>query len=449
VAIAGADVRLGAGARADSGASAAAVQVALVANQPLAATASVAIPAGAPVSQPYWLDRPADGAVYAIANDGAAWPPENPPVLAARVVLAVDADTIGFDVPVAHRWVDPVEGERWRPLQVVPPVTFRFDHGVYLFRSDAPREIRVVADAADTALAGTVALVLPQGWTSEPPVADLRFARGADRSEQRFRITPGARNGVLRAEYRGANRTFSNRLVAIDHTHVPVQNLYPPAEAKLIRADVRSIETPVAYVMGSGDAVPDALDEMGFRVTQITEDDIENGDLSRYGAVVVGVRAYNTRPRLQSLGSKLNDYVEKGGRLVVQYQTPDAALNGKIGPKPFTLTRDRVTDERAEMKSLLPQHSLLATPNRIVNDDWNGWVQERGLSYANPYDPSYDAPLAAADKGEPDRPGGLIYVHHGSGDFIYTGLSFFRQLPAGVPGAYRLFSNLVSPSPRN
>ena len=164
-----------------------------------------------------------------------------------------------------------------------------------------------------------------------------------------------------------------------------------------------------------------------------------------YDAIVVGVRAYNTRPRLRKLQDRLLDYVSAGGRLVIQYQTPDRELNDRLGPYPFSISRDRVTVEQAPMTMKAPAHALLNKPNKIAATDFDGWVQERGLYFANPWDPKYEVVLSCNDPNEPARDGGLITTHYGKGVFIYTGFAWFRQLPAGVPGAYRLFANLVSP----
>jgi LmbE family N-acetylglucosaminyl deacetylase len=448
IALPGADVRLGAGAGADSGAAAAAVNVPLAENRPLSATAVVTIPADAAVDQPYWLREPGEPGAYAIADGGPASAPQNPPAMTARVVIGIGADTLGIAVPVVHRWIDPVEGERWRTVQVVPPVTFRFDRGVYLFRDGSAREIRVVAESADSSLAGEVSLAAPDGWAVTPASAAVRFTPDSPRAELRFRLTPGTGSGTVRAGFRGGDRTYSHRLVPIEYTHVPVQSLFPPAEARLVRTDADAPQAAVGYVMGSGDAVPEALGELGFRVTALTDDDLEGSDLSRFGAVVVGVRSFNTRPRLRAAASRLLRYAEDGGRLVVQYQTAEAAIRGRIGPLPLTISRDRVSVEDAPVRLLRPDHPLLTSPNRIGPGDFTGWVQERGLYFASPFDTSYDALLASADPGEPDRTGGLLYARHGRGDFVYTGLSFFRQLPAGVPGAYRLLANLVSPANR-
>ena len=186
---------------------------------------------------------------------------------------------------------------------------------------------------------------------------------------------------------------------------------------------------------------------MGFQVTLLSDDEVENTDLSRFDCVVAGVRAYNTRPRLRALEPRLLDYVSKGGRLVLQYDTADPALDDKLGPWPFKISRDRVTVEEAGMRVLKPAHPLLTSPNAIGPDDFAGWVQERGLYYAGAWDARYETVLSANDPGETPKDGGLIVARYGRGTFIYTGLAWFRQLPAGVPGAYRLFANLVSAVP--
>jgi hypothetical protein len=185
---------------------------------------------------------------------------------------------------------------------------------------------------------------------------------------------------------------------------------------------------------------------MGFSVTTLDDDDVENADLSRFDAIVAGVRVYNTRPRLRRMQRRLLDYVAGGGRLVVQYNTAEQALQNALGPYPLQISRERVTVEEAPVEFKSADHPLLAAPNRIGPADFEGWVQERGLYFASPFDPRYESVLSSHDPGEPVREGGLLHARHGKGVFVYTGLAFFRQLPAGVPGAWRLFANLVSPA---
>jgi hypothetical protein len=288
--------------------------------------------------------------------------------------------------------------------------------------------------------------VLPRGWSATPDRAPFQLG---PKGEQvlRFQVKP-ADQGVgafaLRAEIETGGTAYSHRRVEIDHQHIPVLTLFPPLEARLVRADVRRTGEQIGYVMGSGDQVPEALRQMGFEVTLLSDDEIGYQDLRRYDAIVTGVRAYNTRPRLLALQPKLLDYVSAGGKLVVQYVTAGENLKDKLGPFPFTVSRDRVTVEGAEMRIVKPDHPLIGVPNKIGAADFSGWVQERGLYFASPWDPRYETLFSANDPGEKPLEGGLLFARHGQGAFIYTGLSWFRQLPAGVPGAYRLFANLVS-----
>ena len=184
---------------------------------------------------------------------------------------------------------------------------------------------------------------------------------------------------------------------------------------------------------------------MGVRVTPLSDEDVKRADLSRFDAIVAGIRAYNTRPRLRALESRLLDYASKGGRLIVQYNTSETGLGEGLGPYPFTISRDRVTDEVAPVTIARLDHPLVTRPNRIAARDFDGWIQERGIYFAGPVDSRYETVLACHDPGENNLAGGLIFARVGRGVFVYTGLVFFRELPAGVPGAYRLFANLVSP----
>ena len=259
-------------------------------------------------------------------------------------------------------------------------------------------------------------------------------------------MTPpaGHASGTLAAETTVAGKTDSRALVRVDYPHIPVQTLFPPAEARVLRIDVKAPRLPVGYVMGSGDAGPDALKQMGYAVTLLSDDELETGDLSRYAAVVAGIRAFNTRPRLKQAVKRLEAYAEGGGTVVVQYNTTGDLVTDELGPWPIKLSRDRVTVEEAPVTFTKPDSPLLNFPNKLTPADFEGWVQERGLYFAGSWDPKYETVLATHDPGESDKPGGLLFGRVGKGAWVYTGYAFFRQLPAGVPGAYRLFVNLVS-----
>lgn len=422
-------------------------------NIPLEGTATVSLAKNANTTQPHWLrQRPGAGA-YRVRNAGTTHAveketpdeAENRPAIQVRFELEIGGERIAYDVPVFYRWTDRVAGERYRPLEVVPPVTLRLDRSVYLFAEVAPREVSVIVESPGPAVSGAVRLDLPPGWQSMPAETVITV-RGADApGSARFWVRPGERasSGLLAASMTvGGVRRDRSRTV-IDYPHIPVTTLFPPAEAHLVRADVKRSGSRVGYVMGSGDEIPAALGEMGYRVTLLSDDDIESGALTGYDAVVVGIRAYNTRPRLRSLQDHFFDYVSAGGTMVVQYNTAEDALQDRLGPYPFKISRNRVTVEGSPVRLVKAEHPLLRAPNRIGATDFDGWVQERGLYFANPWDPAYETVLSMNDPGEGPMDGSLLYARFGKGVFVYTGISWFRQLPAGVPGAYRLFANLV------
>jgi hypothetical protein len=240
-------------------------------------------------------------------------------------------------------------------------------------------------------------------------------------------------------------RRYGRAVARVEQAHIPIQTLTPEAEVKLVRFDLTHAKRRVGYVAGAGDEVPGALRQVGYDVTMLSDEALRDEPLARYQAIVVGVRAFNVNARLPALHKKLMDYVAAGGTLVVQYNTANriAKAPPDIGPYPFDISQERVTDERAPVTFTEADHPVLTRPNRIGPADFDGWVQERGLYFAGKWSAEYHAPLAMHDPGEPERRGSLLVARHGRGVFVYTGLAFFRQLPAGVPGAFRLFANLI------
>lgn len=418
-------------------------------NRAATAQAVIQLPADLATTQPYWLREPSGKGLFRVRNLALVGAPEDPPALSVRFTVQIEGESIPYDVPVVYRSTDPVLGERYRPFEVVPPVSLRLDQGVYVFPDAAPREVRLTVECGDEPLSGVARLGLPEGWRAEPPGAPVALKGKGDEATLRFTVTPGAvpQAATLSAWVESGGARYANRRVTIDYPHIPVETLLPPAEARLVRVDLKRVGDEVGYIAGSGDQIPDALRQMGFRVTALSDDDLGDASLSRFSSIVVGVRAYNTRPRLRIVQPRLLEYVRGGGTLVLQYDTADDALKDRLGPWPFTISRDRVTVEEAPIRLLKPDHPLLTRPNRITASDFEGWVQERGLYFPNPYDPKYETVISSNDPGEPARDGGILYAHYGNGVFIYTGYSWFRQLPAGVPGAYRLFANLVSARP--
>jgi len=424
----------------------------LAENEPVRAGLRVTVPADAEYSNPYWLAEPHGKGLFTVNDPGLIGRPESPPALVATFTLAIAGERLRFETPVAYRWTDPVRGEQYRRFGIAPPVTLDLDEQVYLFAGDvAPRTVRVVARAGRDGVEGTARLETEPGWRIDPASRSFSLAHEGDEAALLFSVTPPAAAAVATVEASATvdGREVDRALARVDYPHIPLQIVYPKAEARLARVEVATRGRSIGYIMGSGDEVPSTLRQIGYEVDLLSDDDLSGGDLARFDAIVAGVRAYNTRPRLRLAGPRLLEYVAGGGTLVVQYVTTADRVTDELGPYPFTLSHDRVTVEEAPVTFVAPEHPLLRVPNRIGPADFEGWVQERGLYFASEregerWDPRYETVLASHDPGESDKAGGLLYARYGKGVYIYTGYSFFRELPAGVPGAVRLFANLVS-----
>ena len=421
-------------------------------NEPVRTDLTIAVPADHPVSQPYWLQGEPTKGMFRVANQERIGDAESAPSIPITVSLSDPSmRTLVFTVPAVHRRVDPVAGEQIRPVEVVPPVSANFEQGVYLFPDAKPKDVEVKVRSFAPNVKGTLRLIAPSGWKVAPESAAIAIADKGGELDLRFAVIPppGETNGTLRAEIDLDGAKHSRSVIQIEYPHIEPQILFPASTSRLVRADVRRRGQRIGYIMGSGDDVPESLAQAGFDVTILTDDDLERETFTRFDAVVAGIRAYNTRHRLRIAHPRLITYVENGGTYVVQYNTEanvtaDRMVVPNPGPYPLKISRDRVAVEDAPVQILLPSHPVLTTPNRITAADFNGWVQERGLYFPNEWDAKYEAPIATNDPGEPSKPGSVLLARHGKGVFVYTSLSFFRQLPAGVPGAYRLFVNLVS-----
>ncbi len=411
-------------------------------NRPLNCELQYAVPSGAPYSQPYWLARPPAGASYDVERQELIGLPETPPVLEARFVIDAGGAEIPLTRPVRYRYVDRVYGELTRALEIVPPVALNLPENVFVFPQSAARKVHVEAAPNVANAAGEVRVEAPAGWSAAPAKAPFRAARGEQESLE-FTVTPPA--SAAAAMLRAAADGVTAGMTVISYPHIPPQTVFPAAEARLVRVDARTTARRVGYVMGAGDEVPDALRQLGCEVRLLAQSDLEQRNLAEFDAIVTGVRAYNVRADLRANQPRLLEYVRNGGTLVVQYNVLDSSLAGvKLGPYPITLGRERVTVEEAPVRFPSPKNPLLHAPNEISARDFEGWVQERGLYFASQWDPRYESVLESGDPGERPLAGGELWVRYGKGVYIFTAYSWFRQLPAGVPGAYRLFANMLS-----
>jgi LmbE family N-acetylglucosaminyl deacetylase len=406
-----------------------------------------AVPASQPYSQPYWLTKPPSGDVYTVDNQMLIGLPDTPPVLQVRLRLTVDGAPVEIVRPVHYRYADRAEGERTRPFVVVPAVAVDLPESVAVFPEARARQVHVAVKANVAKASGDLRLDLPAGWKAEPGSRPFRIDAAGEQREMTFEVTPPSGETVasVRAVATVGGRDIASGMQVIAYPHFPAQTLFPPSDIKVVRANIRVTAHRVGYIMGAGDEMPDCLRQLGLEVTLLGDSDLAQGDLSRFDAIVAGVRAYNVRAGLRANHARLLDYVRNGGTYIVQYNIPDPELN--IGPYPITIpggNQYRVTVEEAPVTFPHPDSRLLQAPNHINPKDFDGWIQERGLYFATEWDKRYETVLASHDPGEKPMEGGELWTRYGKGVYIFTAYSWFRQLPAGVPGAYRLFANMLS-----
>ena len=417
-------------------------------NEVAQKTVRLSIPEEADYSQPAWLRRPVAGRSYQLDDPGLIGRAESPPPLRVSFHLK-GPDGVKFTVtrPVVFRWVDPAEGERTRRVEVAPAVAVSLDNSSRIFPGAQPRTVAVDLENHTDRAEGSVSLSVPAGWKAEPASLPFRLERRGMRKTLAFALLPPKKSsgGTVVANVKLGERTINHGVREIEYPHIPLQVVFPRAEMRVERVDVKLLAKNIGYVMGTGDRIPEALEQLEAEVTLLSEADLASGELSSFDTIVLGIRALRTRPGVLAAKERLLGYVENGGTMIMQYET--LSRRGPpllLAPFPLTPSRERVSDERATVRLLHPRHTLLQQPNAITEKDFADWVQERGLYFMTKWDARYDALLASNDPGEPPRRGGLLYARYGKGVYIYTGYSWFRQLPVGVPGAFRIFANLLS-----
>jgi LmbE family N-acetylglucosaminyl deacetylase len=413
----------------------------------------VSVPATAAISQPYFLQEPRQGDVYRWPQGSPKGAPFSATPLRSEVVLKIGDVSVVVSRPVQYRFADQIRGELRRPVNVVPRVTVDLDAALLIVPlGTAARAQRVVArvtSGSTEPVSGTLRLRVPPGWSVSPQEAAFTLTSADDQTSAAFTVTAPANRRAgsfdIDAEARVGAATYSQNVQLISYPHIQTHRLYTPAHARAQVVDLRVAPVKVGYVMGGGDEVPDAIRRMGVEVTMLDADMLATADLSRFDTIVVGIRASETRPDFVANNARLLQYVERGGTLIVQYQQGEY-VDRNLAPYSVSQKGNpRVTDETAPVKILAPAHPVFTFPNRITEDDFSGWVQERNLySFADFDRRRYTPLLESGDPGEPAQQGGELYAEVGKGRYIYTAYAWFRQLPAGVPGAYRQFANLIS-----
>jgi len=416
----------------------------------------VTVPPDAASTSPYYLDRPLDGALYRWPDAPELWTlPFQPPVMegVARFSVSVGGASSEAEIewPVRYRGVDKAVGEFWRPIQVVPRVSVAADDGVLIWpvTDNGTRDVGFLLSSLDPEGAtGTLELEVPEGWSVDPAEVPFELSGRGSEAPVSFAVTPprspAEGDFVLRPIVHAVEGAAQGVLATIiDYPHIEPRLTVTSSAVRAVRLPVRVADRRIGYVMGSGDEGPEAIRQLGLDVEMIEPDDWSADRLDRYDTIVLGVRTYEVRDDLIAANPLLLDWVSRGGTLVVQYNKEEFN-DGDYAPFPIEIGRGRVTDENAPVKLLARGAALLHSPNEIHDSDFEGWVQDRGLYYPDRWDGAYTALLGMSDPGEEELDGSLLVAPYGDGLYVHTSLAFFRQLPAGVPGAYRLWANLLS-----
>jgi len=398
-------------------------------------------------STPYWLDKVWDVGMYKVDDVTMIGKPASPRPIKIRVDLNIHNTLISFTKNVVYRYATKDKGEIYEPFQILPRITTKLTDKVIIFTDDKAQKVAVEVRAGINKSNGAVSLKAPAGWQVSPTFVDFEIAQKGDIQVVNFMISPpkNQTEGILKVVAISKGEKYTKELIEINYDHIPKQSVLLPSEAKIVRLNIQKAANFIGYVQGSGDAVPESLRQIGYRVKEINPQEINGKNLQQFDAVVIGIRAYNTISELKFKQKYLLDYVKNGGNMIVQYNTTGRSRKtGVKAPYELNLSRDRVTDENAEVTVVAKDHSLVNFPNKITPEDFEGWVQERGLYFPDKWGGEFTPILSMNDEGETPKLGSLLVAKYGKGNYIYTGLSFFRELPAGVPGAYKLFTNMLS-----
>lgn len=401
-------------------------------------------------TSPYWLDKPVKDFTYETADPSLKGLAQNPPPIQFEVKLMIENESISYFLPVVYTWTDRMKGQQYEPLEIGPRIFLEITDGVFIFPDDHEKRITVKLETMNQKATGTLALNLPDGWRSVPEQQPVDL-EAHEIAYLQFQLYPPSDPsvGMIEAVAKVEGMEYNRGLVTINYDHFPKQFIYLPASAKVVKLHMDIRGTNIAYINGAGDEVGPALEQIGYKVFYFDDSNIRDLNFNEFDAIVFGIMAFNNHAYLAEYQGQFLDFIRRGGNVIVQYN------NIRIGTKspilmPFPIEFSgwsasvRVSVENAEVRILKPDHTVMRYPNKIDASDFDGWVQERALYMPVGWDKRYDAILSSNDPGEDPLDGGLLVAQYGEGYFIYTSYSWFRQLPAGVPGAYRIFANLIS-----
>ncbi|RZJ50248.1 MAG: PIG-L family deacetylase, partial [Flavobacterium sp.] len=406
----------------------------------------IQLPNAIEYTQPYWLKEKATVGMYTVSNQENIGIPD----IIREVKVVFNVKISGVEIPfertVVYKYNDGVKGEMYNFLDIVPEATTSILEKVLIFRDTKSKMVPVKVRAGKDAVKGNLQLELPKGWMISPKQIPFVLEKKGMEQTFYFEVIPPVQpeEAIAKSIVTIDNQRFDKDVTIIDYSHITKQMVLKSAESKCIRIDLKTSGDAIAYIMGAGDEVPESLAQMGYKVTILKPEEITPERLDSFNSVITGIRAYNTVNALANKQKILFDFVKSGKNMIVQYNTFGKTVTDQIAPYPLKISNDRVTEENAKITFLAPNHPVLNTPNKISTKDFEGWTQEQGLYYPNEYDSAFTPIISSHDKGESPKNGALLVAPYGKGYYIYTGLSFFRELPEGVAGAYRLLSNIIS-----
>ena len=407
---------------------------------------NVIIGENADYSNLFWLKEKQTEGMYRVSDKSIRILPEVSSNFPVVFTIEIEGKTIEFVKNICYKFNNPDDGETYVPFTVLPDVTTKIEPEVIIFNGTQAKEITVSVKAHKANAKGILSLNIPNDWKVNPKEIPFEITTKNEEKKFSFTLYPTKPEIAtkLSAKAQIGNQIFDDKLITIQYPHIPKQTILVPSESKLVKLDIATKGKNIGYIMGAGDEVNKNLENLDFKVSTINPNEISIEKLQQFDAVILGIRAFNVVDELKYKNKILFQYVENGGNLIIQYNTTNNLVTKEIAPYNLELSRDRVTDENAKVTFLAPNHKVLNQPNKITEKDFTGWVQEQGLYYPNKWSSEFIPILASNDEGESSKTGGLVIAKYGKGNYIYTGLSFFRELPEGVSGAYRLLANMIA-----
>ncbi|WP_396195031.1 PIG-L family deacetylase [Flavobacterium sp.] len=415
-------------------------------NKMISKTGEIELPGDVDYTNPYWLNQAGTNGMYRVDQQEKIGLPDVMRQIKLSFNIGINNVTIPYERNVIYKYNDDVKGEVYQPLDIVPIATSAIAEKVYIFNNDRSKTVTVKIKAGKDNVNGNTKLEVPQNWKVTPTEIPFTIDKKGQEVLAVFNVTPSsdASEISIKSVVTVNNQTFDKEKIDINYSHIYKQLVLKTAEAKAIRLKIKTKNEKIAYIMGAGDEVPKSLTQMGYEVTILKPEEITTERLNNFDVVMTGIRAYNVVNALAYKQRLLLDFVQNGKTMIVQYNTLDDLVTKDLSPFPLKISRDRVTEENAEVRFLAPNHPVLNYPNKITADDFKGWKQEQGLYYPSEWDANYTPILSANDQGEKPKNGALLVAKYGKGNYVYTGLSFFRELPEGVSGAFRLLANIIA-----